>query len=217
MDDKLLRQNVLDELDFEPSIDAANIGVAVSDGVVTLTGHVPSYAEKLAAERATRKIKGVRAIAQEIEVRYPTDKKTADDEIAKRALSILKWHVMIPEDAVKVTVQKGWVTLAGELNWQYQRKDAEDAVRKLSGVTGVTNSIALKPTVSVSDIKRKIEGALARHAHIEAEGIRINVRDGNKVSLEGKVDSWDEREAVENAAWSVAGVQSVDDRLTIVR
>jgi len=182
-----------------------------------LTGHVPSYAEKLAAEHVVRRVKGVRAIAQEIEVRYPNDKKTADDEIAKRALSILRWHVMIPQDAVKVTVQKGWITLTGELSWQYQRRDAEDAVRKLSGVIGVTNSISLKPTVSVSDIKRRIEGALARHAHIEADAIRVNVRDGNKVCLEGKVDSWDEREAVEKAAWSVPGVQSVDDRLTIVR
>jgi len=178
---------------------------------------VSSYAEKLAAERAVRQVKGVRAIAQEIEVRYPSDKKTADDEIAKRALSVLKWHAMIPQDAVKVTVQRGWVTLAGEVNWQYQRKTAEDAVRKLSGVTGVINNILLNPTVSVLDIKKKIEGALARHAHIEAEAIRINVQDGNKVLIEGKVDSWDEREAVEDAAWSVAGVQWVEDRLTIAR
>jgi len=217
MDDKQLRQNILDELEFEPSINSVNIGVVVEDGVVTLTGHVSSYAEKLAAERAVRRIKGVRAIAQEIEVRYPSDKKTADDEIAKRALSVIEWHAMIPRDAVKVTVQKGWVTLAGEVNWQYQKKSAEDAVRKLSGVTGVINSISLKATVSVSDIKRKIEGALARHAHVEADGIRVNVQDGNKVMIEGRVDSWEEREAIEDAAWSVAGVQAVDDRLTIAR
>jgi osmotically-inducible protein OsmY len=217
MDAKQVRQNVLDELEFEPSINATNIGVAVEKGVVTLTGHVLSYAEKLAAERATRRVKGVHAIAQEIEVRYASDKKTADDEIAKRVLAVLKWDAMIPQDAVKVTVQKGWVTLAGEVNWQYQKNAAEDAVWKLLGVTGVTNSISIKPTASVSDIKKKIEGALARHAHIEAQAIRVNVRDGNKVSLEGKVDSWDEREAVEKAAWSVAGVQSVDDRLTITR
>ena len=215
MDNKLVRQDVLDQLEFEPSIDAANIGVAVEDGVVTLTGHVWSYAQKLAAERATRQVKGVRAIAQEIEVRYPTDKKTADDEIAKRALNVLKWHAMIPQDAVKVTVQKGWVTLTGEVNWQYQRKAAEDAIWKLSGVTGVTDSISLKPTVSVSDIKKKIEDALTRHAQIEAQAVRVHVRNGNKVLLEGMVDNWDEREAIENAAWSVAGVQSVDDRLTI--
>ena len=217
MDDKQLRQNVLDELEFEPSVDAANIGVAVDDGVVTLSGHVLSYAEKLATEQAVRKVKGVRAIAEEIEVRYPSDKTTADDEIAKRALSVLKWHAVIPEDAVKVTVQKGWVTLAGEVNWQFQKKTAEDAVRKLTGVTGVINNISLKPTVFVSDIKRKIEGALARRAHQEAEAIRVDVRDGNKVVIEGNVNSWEEREAVEDAAWSIAGVQFVDDRLTIVR
>jgi osmotically-inducible protein OsmY len=217
MDDKQLRQNILDQLEFEPSVDAANIGIAVKDGVVTLSGHASSYAEKLAAERTVRQIKGVHAIAQEIEVRYPSDKETADDEIAKRALSVLKWHAMVPQDAVKVTVQKGWVTLTGEVKWQYQRKIAEDAVRRLSGVTGVINNVSLAPTVSPADVRRKIEGALARHAYVEAEGIRVNVRDGNKVLIEGRVDSWDEREAIEDAAWSVAGVQSVDDRLTIAR
>ena len=217
MDDKQLQQNIRDELEFEPSVDAAHIGVAVDDGVVTLSGHVSSYAEKQAVERAVQRVKGVRAIAQEIEVRYPSDKKTADDEIAKRAVDILRWHAMIPRDAVKVTVQKGWVTLAGEVNWQYQRKAAEEAVLKLSGVTGVINNIALKPTVSTADIKRKIEGALARHAHVEAEGIRVRVTDGNTVVMEGHVDSWDERDAAEDAAWSVAGVQFVDDRLTIAR
>ena len=215
MANKQLRQNVMDELEFEPSIDARNIGVAVDDGVVTLTGHVSSYAEKIAAEHATRRIKGVRAIAQEIEVRYPSEMKTADDEIAKRALSVLKWDARIPQDAVKVTVQKGWVTLSGELTWQYQRRAAEDAVRRLSGVTQVTNSISVKPTVSASDIKKKIEEALARNAQLEAQAIRVSVLEGNKVSLEGKVDSWDDREVAENAAWSVAGVRSVDDRLKI--
>jgi osmotically-inducible protein OsmY len=218
MDDKLVREDVLDELEFDPSVDATNIGVAVDEGVVTLTGHVSSYAEKTAAECAARRVRGVRAIAQEIEVRYPSEKKALDDEIAKRALTVLNWDAMIPQDAVKVTVQKGWVTLTGEVNWQYQKEAAVDAVRKLSGVTGVHDCISIKPqTVHVSDIKKKIEDALARHAQIEAEAIRVDIRDGNKVSLQGKVDSWEEREAVESAAWSVAGVQSVDDRLTIVR
>jgi osmotically-inducible protein OsmY len=217
MDDKQLRQNLLDELEFEPSIHATSIGVAVDDGVVTLTGHVSSYAERIAAERAVRRVKGVRAIAQEIEVRCPSDEKTSDDEIAKRSLNILKWDKTVPEDAVKVTVRNGWVTLSGEVNWQYQRQAAEDAVRKLSGVTGVINGISIKATASLSDIKSKIEAALARHAHIEAQAIQVDVQDGNKVSLEGTVDSWDEREAVENAAWSAAGVQSVENRLTIVR
>ena len=217
MDDRQLQQEVLDELDFDPSIDAAHIGVAADNGVVTLTGHVFSYAEKLAVEQAARRVKGVRAVAQEIEVRYPSDKKTADDEIAKRALSIIKWDTMIPQQAVQMTVQKGLVTLAGQVNWQYQKKAAEDAVRKLSGVTAAVNNISLKPAVIASDIKKKIEDALSRRAQIEADTIRVDVLDGNRVKLEGKVDCWEEREAVENAAWSIAGVRSVDNRLTIVR
>jgi osmotically-inducible protein OsmY len=217
MGDRRLQQEVLNELDFDPSIDAANIGVAVDDGVVTLTGHVSSYAEKSAVDQAVRRVKGVRGVAEEIEVRYPDDKKMSDDEIAKRALSIIKWDAQVPQDAVQVTVRKGWVTLTGQVSWQYQKKAAEDAVKKLSGVIGVINNISLKLIATASDVKRKIEDALARHAQIEAEAIRVDVLDGNKVKLEGKVDCWEEREAVENAAWSVAGVQSVDDRLTIVR
>ena len=215
MDNALVRKNVLDELEFEPSLDATHIGVVVDDGVVTLSGHVSSFAEKIAAENAARRVRGVRAIAEEIEVRYPSDKKTADDEIAKRCLNILKWDTTIPPDAVNVTVQNGWVTLAGQVTWQFQRKAAEDAVRKLSGVVGVTNAISIKPTLYTSDIKRKIEEALRRHAEVEAKAIRVSIVDGNRVILEGKVDNWDERQAVENAAWSVAGVQSVNDRLTI--
>jgi len=215
MNDVELRQNVLDELEFEPSIDAADIGVTAKDGVVTLMGHVSSYAEKIIAERAARRVNGVRAIAQEIEVRYPGDKKTADDEVAKRALSILKWDAVIPQNAIEVTVQKGWVTLVGDVTWQYQRKAAEDAIWKLSGVTGVTNKISIRQSVRKSDVKKQIEDALERHARVEAQAIRVNVLDGNKVMLEGNVESWAEREAVRDAAWSVAGVQIVDDRLTI--
>lgn len=215
MDDKQLRQAVIDELEFDPRIDAANVGVAVDDGIVTLTGHVSSYVEKVAAEKAARRVKGVRALAEELEVRYPNDKKTADDEIAKRAVKILEWYDLVPRHPVQVTVQRGWIVLSGNVMWQYQRKAAENAVRKLSGIAGVVNNILIKPAVYPSDIKKKIEDALARHAEIEAREIRVTVREG-KVSLEGKVDSWEERQAVENAAWSVVGVQSVDDRLTIV-
>ena len=217
MDNEQLRQSVIEELEFDPSIDAAGIGVAVENGVVTLSGHVHSYAAKLAAERAARRVRGVRAIAQEIEVRYPSDKKTTDDEIAKRAVAILQWDAMSLPGAVKITVLKGWVTLSGEVDWQYQRTAAEQVVRRLSGVTGVINNIVIKRAVYVADIKQKIENALSRHAKIEAQAIRITVHDGNKVSLEGEVKSWDERDAVENAAWSVPGVQSVDDRLTVLQ
>jgi len=214
MNDTQLRQLVIDELEFEPSIDATSIGVAAHDGVVTLTGHVRSYAEKVSSLQAARRVKGVRAIAQEIEVRYPGEIKTSDEEIAQRVLSVLKWDAMIPEDRVNVTLQKGWVNLSGTLDWQYQKKAAEDAVRKLFGVIGVTNSISVKSAVQPSDIKKKIEAALARNAQVEAQGIRINVSNNN-VSLEGIVDSWEEHDIVENAAWSVPGVQWVDDHLTV--
>lgn len=214
MDDTQLRQLVIDELEFEPSIDASHIGVAASAGVITLTGHVRTYAEKVAAMKAARRVKGVRAIAQEMEVRYPGEMKTADEEIAKRILSVLKWDAMIPDDKVKVAVQKGWVNLSGGLDWQYQKNAAEDAVRRLTGVIGVTNAIAVKPPVQAGDIKKKIEAALARNAHVEAQGIRIDVLN-NRVSLEGVVDSWEDHDIVENAAWSVPGVLAVDDRLVI--
>ncbi len=217
MDDKHLRQTILNELEFDPRIESTTVGVAVEDGVVTLSGHVSSYVEKIAVESAARRVRGVRALADELEVRYPNDKKTADDEIAKRAVKILEWYDLIPRHAIEITVQRGWIVLSGQVMWQYQKKAAEHAVRKLSGIAGVVNNIVIKPAVYSSDVKKKIEDALARHAEIEAQEIRVSVRDGNKVSLEGKVDSWEERQAVENAAWSVAGVQSVDDRLTIVR
>jgi osmotically-inducible protein OsmY len=162
------------------------------------TGHVNSYAEKLAAIAAVRRIKGVHAIAESIEVRYPYQNKTADDQIAKRAVDIISWDVHIPAGAVNVLVQdKGWVTLSGTVDWYYQRRGAEDDVRKLSGVRGVTNQIAIKPSVDTSNVKSKIEAALKRHAEVEAKAIRVTVQNGNKVVLEGKVDNWDERRAVE--------------------
>ena len=215
MSDGLLRQDILDELDFEPSVKAANIGVAVENGVVTLTGHVSSYAEKIAAEQAVRRVKGVRAIAQEIEVRFPSDKKIADDEIAKRALDILRWS-LAPSDVVKLTVQNGLITLNGEVEWQYQKRAAEDTVRKLSGIVGVVNDIRIQPQVLVPDLKKKIEDALKRSAEVEAKAIRVTVRDGGNILLEGKVHDWLERYVVENAAWSAPGVKAVEDRLTIM-
>lgn len=215
MSDLTLRSDVLDELEYEPSIDAADIGVAAENGVITLSGHVGSYAEKQSALTAVRRVVGVRAIADEIEVRYPSDKKTSDDQIAKRALDILGWDTLVPQDAVQLLVRDGLVTLTGRVNWYYQKKSAEDDVRKLSGVRGVINNIEIKPTVQAQNVKAKIEDALKRHAEVEAKAIRVTVRDGNKVVLEGKVDNWDERYAVETAAWSAPGVKSVEDHLTI--
>ena len=214
MSDISLRQYILDELEFEPSVNAAHIGVAAENGVVTLTGHVGSYAEKITAERVVQRIKGVRAIAQEIDVRYPDAKKTADDEIAKRALSIISWDTTIPTDDVKVKVQNGWITLSGEVEWHYQRTAAEDAVRKLSGVLGVSNLLGVRPRIDAFDVKLRIEDALKRSAEIEADGVRVNVS-GGKVTLEGVVNSWHERSVAEQAAWAIPGVGVVEDHLVV--
>lgn len=214
MTGKLLRQYVIDELDFDPSFDSANVGVAVENGVVTLTGHVGSYAEKIAAEKAAQRVKGVHAVAQEIEVRYPEQKKTADDQIAECAVAIIGWDAMVPVDAVMVKVQKGWVTLTGNVEWQYQRTAAESAIRRLSGVIGVTNLIEVKPRIQPQNIKAKIMEALKRNAELEADSIRVTVKD-DKVTLEGRVKAWFERGIAERAAWSAPGVKSVEDRLSI--
>jgi osmotically-inducible protein OsmY len=214
MNDKRLRQLVAEELDFEPSVDAAHIGVAVEQGIVTLSGHAGSYAEKMAAEQAVRRVKGVRGIAEGIEVRYAADKKEADDQIVQRALAIIGWDTQIPKDAVTVMVQKGWVTLAGTVDWNFQRVAAEAAVRKLSGVIGVTNQISVKPHVEMADVKKRITEALKRSASVEAEGIRIEV-EGGKVRLEGKIKAGYERDLAAHAAWSVPGVRTVEDHLVV--
>ena len=212
MTDKDLRRDVLDELDFDPSLAAGDIGAAVADGVVTLTGHVSSYAEKVAAERAVRRVRGVRAIAQEIAVRYADDKKVADDQIAARALAIIDWSVHLPKGAIQVKVAGGWVTLTGLVDWQYQMAGAETAVRKLSGVHGVTNLIEVRPRVPPTAVKEKILDAFKRGALFEADAIKVTVS-GDRVILEGAVTAWAERDAAERAAWSVPGVRAVEDRI----
>jgi len=214
MDNNFIRQQILDELEFDPSIDAAKIAVAVSDGIATLAGTVPSYAEKVAAEQAALRVKGVRAVAQEIKVVSADAKKTGDGDIARRAVDILDWDTSIPAGKVKVEVQNGWLTLSGQVEWQYQKVSAENAVRKLSGVTGISNQITVKPSVSVGDIKTRIEEALKRSAAIEAEAIRVAVS-GNAVTLEGRVHAWSERTVAEQAAWSAPGVMSVSDHLVV--
>lgn len=214
MTDLTLRENVLSELEFEPSVNAAHIGVAVEKGVVTLSGHVGSYAEKLAAERVVQRVKGVRAIAQEIEVRLPSDKKTNDDEIAQRALSVIAWDTTIPDRKLRIKVQDGWITLSGEVEWYFQRQGAEAAVRKLSGVAGVINLIAVKPRIEAKDVKHRIENALLRNAELEAEQIHVEVS-GGRVKLEGKVKAWHERDVAKRAAWAVPGVTAVEDHLAI--
>lgn len=214
MSDLSLRKTILEELEFKPEIDAAHIGVAVDNGVVTLSGHVNSYAQKVSAERAVKGIKGVRAVADEIQVRLEKGAGTADDTIATRALNIIKWSADVPDGDIKVIVQNGRITLEGEVDWQYQKEAAERAVRKLSGVVGVDNRLSLVPRVDVVDIQHRIEEALKRNAEVDAKEIHVRV-DGDVVRLEGKVHLWRERRIAERAAWSVPGVREVEDRLLL--
>jgi osmotically-inducible protein OsmY len=210
-----LRQNVLDELDFEPSVNAAHIGVGVNAGVVTLTGFVSSYREKLAAERAARRVRGVKAIAEGIEVRLPSDKKTADDEIAGRAVDILKWRVGFPADRISVKVEKGIVSLTGDVDWQFQKTEAEAAIHHLSGVVGVVNLVRVSSTVHGSEVKEKIQKALQRSAELDASRITVQAEGGGKVVLSGKVHAWYERDLAEQAAWAAPGVTAVIDHILI--
>jgi osmotically-inducible protein OsmY len=211
-----LRQSILDELEFEPAVNAAHIGVAVDDGVVTLTGHVRSYSEKVAALRAVRRVRGVRAIADEIHIRIPDGETTADDQIATRAAAILCWGTSLPSNAVQVTVRDGWVTLTGNVDWYYQRVTAEEDVHRLAGVRGVTNNITVSPRLRAEDVQRRIVDALKRNAQIDADQIEVAVENGTKVVLRGQVKNWEELHAVETAAWSAPGVKSVEDQLVLV-
>lgn len=214
MNDLELRRDILDELEFQPHIDAAAIGVAVENGVVCLTGHVRTYAEKIAAERAVKRVKGVRAVAEEIEVRIPGDADVADDVIASRCLDVIHWNAAIAEDRIQVKVQQGWVTLEGEVDWQYQKEGAESAVCKLAGVVGINNMLIVRPKASLEDIKDRIENAMARNAELDTRHLRVTV-EGTTVKLEGRVHLWRERKAAEHAAWAVPGVTNVENHILI--
>lgn len=214
MTDQSMKQTVLDELSWEPSINAAHIGVTARDGVVTITGHVGSYAEKCAAERAVERVSGVKAFAQDLEVRYSSSSENGDDDIAKRALQAIAWDVFIPRDKVKIKVSKGFVTLTGDLDWQYQKESAESAIYRLGGVTGVMNEIKIKPSVKAADVRDKIKAAFVRNAQIDADEITI-ATDGGKVTLSGQVDNFHERTMAQNTAWSAPGVTQVVDLLTV--
>ena len=214
MDDLELKKSVESELNFEPSINAAEIGVAVKGGIVTLSGRVPSYWEKIAAERAAARVSGVKAVANELEVRLPGSSERTDEDIARAAVDTLRWTVLVPQDKIKVKVSKGWVTLEGSVDWQYQKSAAEKAVRKLVGVVGVSNLVEVKPAVSKAEVKSSIEAALKRLAEVDANRIRVETEDG-RVILSGSVRSWFEREEAERAAWAARGVRSVEDRIAI--
>ncbi|MBY5323757.1 MULTISPECIES: BON domain-containing protein [Rhizobium] len=214
MDDITLRQNILDELEFDPSIDAASIGVAVDNGIVTLTGRVSSYSEKQTAEGVVKRVKGVRGIAEEIEVKVFSAYETSDEDIARRAASLIDWNVSVPKDTVQVKVQKGWVTLTGKVEWQYQKNAAAETVRDLGGVVGLSNLIEIAPRVSAADVKKRIEDAFKRDAELESQGIRVEVS-GGSVTLRGKVHTWSERRAAERAAWSAPGIKTLNDQIAV--
>jgi osmotically-inducible protein OsmY len=214
MTDQSLKQSVLDELAWDPSVSEAHIGVTAQGGVVTLTGHVGSYAEKCAAEHAVGRVSGVRAIAEELEIRYLYSVGHGDEDIAKQALNVLNWDLSVPKDKVKVKVEKGWITLSGDVHWYYQKNAAETDVRKLLGVMGVSNLITIEPGVQASDIQKKIKAAFERNAEFEAEHIVVSI-EGGEVTLSGKVESYYERTLAEITAWSAPGVTKVNDLITI--
>ena len=213
MQDKAIKKMLQDELEWEPSIDSADIGVTVESGVVHLTGHVANYLQKMAAETAVKRVKGVRGYVDDLQIRAFAE-TYSDEAIAGRIANLIDWHVAVPAGAVKVKVDKGFVTLSGKVDWQFQRSAAEKGVRAVSGVRGLNNQIEVEPHVEAADIKRRIEDALARQADLEADKIRVSV-DGGKVRLEGRVRAWFEREIAERAAWAAPGVSAVEDRVAI--
>lgn len=212
--DSQLQHDVLEELKWEPSIDHADIGVAVIDGVVTLSGIVKSYAEKLLAEQAAQRVDGVRALAEELIVRYPGQPRTSDTEIAKRVRDIIAWDPLIPRNCIMVKVEKGLVTLRGTVEWRFQADRATRAAGRITGVTGVTDLIMIKPKVDAVGVRQRIEEALKRHAMLDASRINVMV-DGHKVRLGGKVGSWQERDVIERAAWSAPGVSQIEDAIVV--
>jgi osmotically-inducible protein OsmY len=209
-----IERDVREELKWDPDLDASNIAVSVKDGVVTLAGFVKSYSDRLEAEAAAKRVAGVKAVANDLEVRLPAIDQRPDPDIARDAVAALKTELPISHDKIKLIVKDGWVTLEGAVEWQYQKSTAENAVRKVKGVKGVTNVISVKPKMEPSELKRKIVEAFKRNAEVDANRITVEAN-GSEVTLKGTVRSWIEREEAERVAWSAPGVTKVEDRIVV--
>ena len=214
--DEEIQQDVLRELKYEASLQPNEIGVAVKDGIVTLSGGVDSYLKRWAAEEAAHRVHGVKAVANDIEVKLPNSSERSDADIAAAVLRALEWDAFVPTDKIDVTVSKGWVTLKGEVEWGFQRADAERVARRITGVKGVSNLIIVRPRVKPSpeEMKRKIQEAIVRSAELDAKGVTVEVL-ADKVILSGTVRSWAEKREAERAAWSAPGVSSVENRIVV--
>lgn len=212
--DSEIERDVREELQWDPDLKGEDIAVSVKDGVVTLAGFTHSYTDRLEAEAAAKRVAGVHAVANDIEVRLPAIDQRPDPDIARDAVAALKSQLPISHDRIKLIVKDGWITLEGVAEWQYQKTTAESAVRKIKGVKGVTNVVQLKPAAKASDIQRKIQEAFKRSAEVDADRITVEAK-GSEVTLKGTVRSWIEREEAERVAWSAPGVTHVEDRIVV--
>jgi osmotically-inducible protein OsmY len=212
--DARLKKDITDELDWEPSVNATHIGVSVDRGVVTLTGHIDTYAEKAAIERAVQRVQGVQALALELDVKLAPNHQRSDTELAQVLQTALQAQALVPASRVVLKVERGWVTLTGEVDWDYQRSNAERTVHQTMGVVGVSNRITLKPRTVPTDVSNRIKDALARQAEREARGIDVAIA-GSTATLRGAVHSWAERNAAQGAAWSAPGITLVVNELRV--
>ena len=213
--DSQLQRDVMDELVWEPSIDHAHIGVAAKGGVVTLSGFVSNYAQKMATEHAVERVAGVQGIAEELKVRYPSAPKTSDDEIARRILDVFAWDITIPNDKVTVTVERGWVALSGKLDWNYQKEAARKAAGRIAGVIGISNKIEVDNILSVDNVRERIMAAFKRSSAADASALSVTA-DGHTIKLSGNVHGRHERQIAERTAWAAPGVNFVQDDMVVL-